>query len=115
MRTLIGHEDWIVALAFHSSGYLLASAGNDRKIHLWNLRNPLDTQKRLPTLHGHEAQISKLVFHPNGTILASGSCDHTVRLWDIETDNLLHVLRGHSRIIWSMTFSADGERLYSTK
>ncbi|XP_028757745.1 probable U3 small nucleolar RNA-associated protein 7 [Neltuma alba] len=46
---MLCHHGPLSALAFHSNGHLMATAGRDKKIKLWDLRK----FEALQTLHGH--------------------------------------------------------------
>ncbi len=72
-QMLMGHEEEssISALAYQARGFLLASAGLDGKVLLWqphNRRNPLVGEFRFP-----EAEASVLEWSPNDQNLAAGS------------------------------------------
>jgi WD domain, G-beta repeat len=75
---LRGHTDDVFTAAFDPSGTLLATAGRDRSVWLWDLARGEEVA-RLP---GHTSYIWSLAFSPDGATLASGSGDFTVRLWD---------------------------------
>ncbi|WP_274557275.1 TIR domain-containing protein [Streptomyces spiramyceticus] len=75
-----GGRLWTVAA--HPSLPLLAAAGDDRTIGLWNA----DTGEHITELTGHAGRILSVAFSPDGTALASGSEDGTVRLWNFPAD-----------------------------
>lgn len=63
------------------SDTVLATAGADKVVNLWDLRN-LNT--KLHTLVGHTNEIRSLSWSPTeSTILASSGLDRRVNLWDI--------------------------------
>ncbi|XP_020538987.1 transcriptional corepressor LEUNIG_HOMOLOG isoform X2 [Jatropha curcas] len=63
---------------FSSDGKLLASAGHDKKIVLWNM----DTLQTETTPEEHKLIITDVRFRPNSSQLATASVDKSVRLWD---------------------------------
>jgi WD40 repeat protein len=73
-----GHRGAIRAVAFHPKEKLLASAGLDGSIRLWNT----DTGKLLRILVGHAGPVNALAWSSSTGRLASASDDRTVRLWD---------------------------------
>jgi len=66
-------------LAFSADGRLLAGGGEDRRVHLWDIR----TGKKIGTLAGHEGPIQCLAFLPDGRGLVSGSADSTALCFDL--------------------------------
>jgi WD40 repeat protein len=65
------------ALAFDPVGGLLASAGSDGFVRLWDVQNRL----QLVALPAHQSAVTSLAFHPDGNALASGGLDAAVRIW----------------------------------
>ncbi|KAH8485143.1 hypothetical protein H0E87_026790, partial [Populus deltoides] len=68
-------------MACHASGGLLATAGADRKVLVWDVNGGFCTHY----FKGHKDVVTTLMFHPdtNKTLLFSGSADATVRVWDL--------------------------------
>jgi WD40 repeat protein len=103
-RTLSGHERAVTALAFSRNGKMLASAGQDWLVNLWDA----ETGQRIGTLKGHRLRAAKnyrdgwgltaLAFAPDDTALVSAGSEvpiytaHTLLtqpgefiLWDLTT------------------------------
>jgi WD40 repeat protein len=74
---LISRDSNNVAIA--PNGHLVATAGGDKVIRLFNL----ETGELLMTLQGHTAEVTALAFTPDSQGLFSGSFDQTARCWDI--------------------------------
>lgn len=76
-QTIEAHPGGVACVAISSDGKLVATAGDDLKIKVWQLA---DGQPQT-TFEGHTAPITGLVFLPNGDKLASVSRDKTIRVW----------------------------------
>ncbi|QDU38624.1 Serine/threonine-protein kinase PknB [Maioricimonas rarisocia] len=109
-QTTIGsHEGGTTCVRFAPSGRLLASAGVDGIVRLWNM--PSGTLQHV--LEGHEGDVNRIEFSPDGRQLATASDDGTVRLWNVASGTAGHVLRGHDRRVFEVVWAGDGLRLAS--
>ena len=43
----------------------------------------------------------------------SGSDDNTLKVWDAQSGQETLTLKGHTGIVWSVSFSPDGKRIVS--
>lgn len=98
------HSQIPVDLALSPNGRLVATAGNDGNIRLWDF--VANTKPRV--LSGHINAVAGVAFSPNGKLLASGGFDDTGRLWNVATGKQLRVYTGHRGIVYSVAFSPDG-------
>lgn len=80
---LKGHTEWVEGLAFSPDGQLLASAGADRSIRVWNLAE----LKEIRRLQGHRDEVWRVSFLPDGKRLVSGGKGGSVRLWNLTATN----------------------------
>lgn len=120
IRTLTGHTDNVVAIAFgiaslnavSPDGQILVSGSSDKAINVWNL----STGQLLRTLKGHADYVSSLAISPDGQTLISGSNDKTIKLWNLRTGEVLRTLepQGYSNGVAAVAISPDGQTLISS-
>ena len=106
--TVLNHGGTVLTVKFSPvDNNLVASAGDNNTIKLWDLQNGT-----MRPFRGHTATINSIAFSPTGNLLASGSADRTVRLWDVHTQQNIATLEHITdREIQAVTFSPDGQRL----
>ncbi len=101
------HSDIIYSLTFSPDGKLLASAGYDRAIKLWNTSTFSDPK----ILRDHSDAIHGLSFHPSGKLLASASADRAVKIWDVDSGKRLYTLSDPTEGVYTVAWSPDGKHL----
>jgi WD40 repeat protein len=100
LRTITASPSTITELLVISST-LLASAGFDYRIRIWNLT--LTTNIAVRTMTGHTNNVYELK-RISADMIASASFDTTIRLWNITNGNLIRNLTGHTN---SLQYSID--------
>ncbi|KAF5473073.1 hypothetical protein F2P56_009716 [Juglans regia] len=86
---------------FSSDGELLATAGNIRKVLIWDM----ETYGSVSTSEGHTHLITDLRFRPSSTLFATSSLDKTVTIWDAARPNKpLYKFLGHVQQVMSLDF-----------
>jgi WD40 repeat protein len=90
---------------------MLASAGADGTVRLWDARAHAALGS---PLSGHTGTVDGVAFSADGRTLASSGADGTVRLWDVRTHRQLGApLRRHAAVVSDVAFSPDGRTLAS--
>lgn len=82
VATLKGHENWVRALAFHPSGKLLFSVGDDYSVRVWEL----GAKRLIKTIdNAHEHFVSSLAFsHLGGGMVATADVEGVAKLWALK-------------------------------
>lgn len=123
--TLAGHAESLGAIALpksvpaessaafkspldHPPPYLLTGS-QDQTIKRWDIATSQTAVKKAPralyTRKAHEKDINALDISHNSQQFASASQDRTVKIWSTEEGEVLGVLRGHRRGVWSVKFA----------
>ncbi len=109
LRTLTGHEGWILGLSFSPDGVLLASSGSDGAVMLWDVASG-EVVRTMNWLDWTWAD--SVAFSPDGRLIASGMANGTTRLWETATGQISRTLgKGDWTWIFGVAFSPDGKLL----
>lgn len=95
-----GHTQPVNAVVFSGDGKLLASAGADRIIRIWNSQ----TGKLARQIRGIGGEIHRLSVTPDNKIVSSSS-DRSVRIHQFSNGKLLQTLRGQTDWVTAVAFS----------
>jgi len=107
VREFSGHRDTLYDAEISPDGKILATAGYDRAVRLWNFADA----KPIRTMAGHNGAVFDLAFDPSGTVLASASADQTVKLWRVSDGARLDTLNQPQGELNSVAFTPDGKHI----
>jgi WD40 repeat protein len=96
------------AIAFNSCGRLLAVAGLDHVVRVWDLAERRLVCERV----GHTDTVRGLAYSSAGGLLATASDDRTVRIWDDHADQPILVASLAVQAN-ALVFSGDGHALFT--
>ncbi|MEL7034993.1 MAG: NB-ARC domain-containing protein [Cyanobacteria bacterium J06592_8] len=103
------HQGIIWSLALSPDGKILATAGEDFTVKLWDLQ----TGECLKSFSHHTNCVRTVAFSNSGKWLISGSEDCTIRLWDIEAGTSVKILKGHQQQAWTLAIHPDDRYIVS--
>uniref|UniRef100_A0A7S0IYN5 Anaphase-promoting complex subunit 4 WD40 domain-containing protein n=1 Tax=Calcidiscus leptoporus TaxID=127549 RepID=A0A7S0IYN5_9EUKA len=109
--TLRAHKGGVHALAFNSDGMYCMSAGDDRRVLLWNPRREDATPIKEYT--GHSNRVLDIAIAPDNGSFASCGGDRTVFVWDVPSGRVTRRLQGHTQRVNAVTYNAEGSVLVS--
>jgi len=73
----------LTCIAYHPSGNLIVSGGEDGMIRVYGAQSG----KKLKIIKAHNARITRVCFAQDGAYLVSASLDHTIKFWKISPDD----------------------------
>jgi len=97
----------VTALRAHRDGVLLASAGDDHVVRVWDL-NDGRLRQRLTT---HTDWVRTVDYSPDGKLLATAGNDQRILLWDAIEGKLSSELGKRAEAVANIRFSPDGTQL----
>jgi WD40 repeat protein len=98
------HDGPVQALAFAGEN-LLASAGRDKLIKLWDYKK----EKRLAVLTS-KSPVLAIAVTPDGDMLAAACENSAVELWNPLVDKLLRTFEGHTDAVTCVAFSPADQK-----
>jgi hypothetical protein len=111
--TLKGHRQLVHGVAFRGDGKILASAGWDGTVRLWEVAT---ARERACFTDHDDPSIRSVAFTPDGKTLASAGSEVPVKLWEVATRQERAIFGQRVprlQEVICLTFTADGKTLAS--
>jgi WD40 repeat protein len=112
---LVGHEEFVLTVAFRPDGKHLATLGAEGMIRLWEIATgrplrAIDLGKRIRAVDAADKDFTRLHWSPDGRRLAAALPDDQILIWDPETGR--ETTRIHHPAT-TLAWSPDGTRIAS--
>ncbi|WP_226575737.1 WD40 repeat domain-containing protein [Microseira wollei] len=117
-RTIYGIEElnrWSVGtaikdIALAPDGKLIASAGTDGRVKLWQQEGKFVREMSVDGKSpAHTVPANAVSFSPDGQRILSASADRTIQIWDINGNKLLKILNSDQTEVGEAKFSPNGQ------
>ena len=103
---LQAHNNVVQSVSFSPDGKMLASAGYDNTVKLWNVEGNPQKPISLP----HNKPVFSVSFSPDSKTIASASFDKTVKLWNRDGTPKGSPLL-HSNRVYAVAFNPKGDKI----
>uniref|UniRef100_A0A182PFJ5 Probable cytosolic iron-sulfur protein assembly protein Ciao1 n=1 Tax=Anopheles epiroticus TaxID=199890 RepID=A0A182PFJ5_9DIPT len=113
VQTLTGHKGRVWSAAWHPTGKMFASCGEDKTIRVWTEADTDRWVTQTVLTDGHTRTIRDVAWSYCGHYLASASFDTTVAVWNKKSGEFEcnATLEGHDNEVKSVTWSRSGSLL----
>ncbi|KAF8186538.1 quinon protein alcohol dehydrogenase-like superfamily, partial [Mycena galopus ATCC 62051] len=141
-ETLFGHTGSVVSVAFSHDGQRLVSSSYDSTVRIWAVDTHQQIEiipdvfvpsiafshddrqivsvsiepeqvGDLPIADSQPLCVTSVAFSHDSKFVVSGADDRTARIWDMETQQQVGILAGHTSIVTCVAFSLDDKRIVS--
>ncbi|MBD1884418.1 AAA-like domain-containing protein [Microcoleus vaginatus] len=99
------HKGAVTSVAFSPNRHILATAGIDGRVRMWNFSG-----QKIAEWRALQQSVNMVTFSPNGNFLATAGRDSTVKIWNLSGKNI-STLKGIQGSVTSISFSPDGKLL----
>lgn len=99
--------------AYSPNGSLVAIAGNDGTVKIWNLTSYSFGDLPIRTITVGSVSVGVAKFSPDNQMIVTGSSDGLVKIWNVADGSLLATLTGHTSGVYSLDYSRDGKYIVS--
>lgn len=104
------HSDLVLGLAFSRDGTLLASAGADRFMKVFDVQ----TRAVVRSFEGHTNHVLGVSWRADGRLLATAGGDSTCRLWNVKTGEPVRTFTGYAKEVTGVQFLGAKDQIVTS-
>jgi U3 small nucleolar RNA-associated protein 13 len=108
--SILAHDEEINIVKISPNDKIIASAGYDKKIKIWN-----NNLEELNNLIGHKRSVTDLSFNKYAKLIASASTDKTIKIWNLHDSSCIKTLEGHLSSVLKIHWVYYGTQILSSK
>ncbi|KAG2046401.1 WD40 repeat-like protein [Suillus hirtellus] len=106
-----GHTGWVTGAIHLPDGQRMLTCSSDGSLRVWNLKSGKQIGD---DWRDGDSEVRTIALSPDGMkVVSGGSVDGAVKLWDIDTGKVIAKWMGHTKAVWSVCWSRDGQRMVS--
>lgn len=105
-RKVLKDQGELTCVAYNPNGLLLASAGVDKVIRLYDT----SSVSLKSTLQGATQSVMVTAFSADENLVLGSSNDNSTRIWHLPTQRLRHTLNGHTSKVFAGCFSSGSDK-----
>jgi WD40 repeat protein len=83
LKDRLGKVVHVTACAYSPDGKLIAGAGYDGSLQIFNIKNKFSRAEKVPDAHESQGETSCVSFANDNVTLLSRGADHTLKVWDV--------------------------------
>lgn len=110
---LADSDDAILGLALSDDGKLLAAAGCDRQVRVWDVSGGAKAVKLEQNFENHADWVFGLAFSADGKHLLTASRDKTAKIWDLGLKESVATFPDHQQPVYAVAITPDGKTAIS--
>lgn len=102
-KSLPGHTETVEFIKFNHDGKLMATAGMNNQIRIWNTE--ADFTLKCALEDGPSEDLNFLEWHPKGNVLITGGKDLLIWMFNGQNGQFMNCLQGHTSEVYCAQFT----------